>query len=129
MATGGRGKTHRRRPKLAKLLLGHLLSNGPASPPGRSRFRSLQSSGRSVGDPEARIRPPGGGCRRADSSAATPNSSDSPNRTRPRVGFALLESRAPRRWVEGEIERGGTQGSPSWTHIAGAGFEPATSGL
>ena len=30
---------------------------------------------------------------------------------------------------EGEIERGGTYGSPSWTDIAGAGFEPATSGL
>jgi hypothetical protein len=31
--------------------------------------------------------------------------------------------------LEGEIERGGTYGSPSWTDIAGAGFEPATSGL
>ena len=30
---------------------------------------------------------------------------------------------------EGEIERGGTYGAPSWTDIAGAGFEPATSGL
>ena len=34
-----------------------------------------------------------------------------------------------RPWLEGEIEKGGTDGSPSWSDIAGAGFEPATSGL
>ena len=39
----------------------------------------------------------------------------------------LIRDNPPR--LEGEIERGGTYGSPSWTDIAGAGFEPATSGL
>ena len=44
---------------------------------------------------------------------------------------ALIQADEPRPSprLEGEIERGGTYGSPSWTDIAGAGFEPATSGL
>jgi hypothetical protein len=53
----------------------------------------------------------------------TPTSSTTFRRADPNAG------RTGTPGLEGEIERGGTDGSPSWTHIAGAGFEPATSGL